>query len=111
MEKSHHPKSVEEYRIILQDVVEPLTRMSWPPTPKKIVEASIGPLRGSAVNVYSYGVNHAGGVAHYSKVYPIIGEDQTFHKSANCLRINESVKRLYANGLDPLSTRKAEYRL
>ena len=74
--KSYTGKRPEDYRVILQDIGDPLTRMSWPPSPEKLVEASVGPLRDSAIDVYAYGIHHAGGTTHCSKVYPVVGDDQ-----------------------------------
>ena len=91
-----------DYGVILQDIGDPLTRMSWPPTPEKLVEASIGLLRGTAISCYSYGINHAGGVTHCSKAYPVVGDEQKVLRSASSLRMNEAVQRLCAAGHDPL---------
>ncbi len=95
-------KRPQDYRVVLQDIGDPLVRMTWPPTPEKLVEASIGPLRDSAVDVYSFGVNHAGGTTHCSEVYPVVGHSEAVQRSASSLRINEAVKLLCDQGQDPL---------
>lgn len=99
---SRNGRRPADYRVILQDIGDPLTRMPWPPTPEKLVEASIGLLRDTAVSCYSYGINHAGGVTHCSEVYPIVGDEQQTLRSASSLRMNEAVKRLCQAGHDPL---------
>ena len=96
-------KRPEDYRVVLQDIGDPLLRMGWPPSPEGLIEGSIGPLRNSAISMYAYGINHAGGTTHCSETYPIIGDDQDVIRSGNTLRMNEAVKRLCASGQDPLT--------
>jgi hypothetical protein len=100
--KSSSGKRPEDYRVVLQDIGDPLTRMPWPPTPEKLVDASITPLRDSAIDVYAYGVHHAGGTTHCSTAYPIIGEDQATLRSASALRMNRAVHQLCEEGHDPI---------
>ena len=68
--KSFTGKRPEDYRVVLQDIGDPLLRMPWPPTPEGLVEGSIGPLKDSAVSMYAFGINHAGGTTHCSKAVP-----------------------------------------
>jgi len=102
--KSFTGKRPEDYRIILQDIADPLTRMPWPPTPEKLVEASIGPLRGSSVNAYAFGLNHSGTqITHCSDTFPVVGQDQVLLRSGSALKMNEAVKRLCREGHNPLA--------
>ena len=101
--KSFSGKRPEDYRVVLQDIGDPLLRMPWPPSPEGLVEGSIGALKGSAISMYAFGINHAGGTTHCSKLYPIIGEDQPVLKSGNTLRMMEAVQRLCEAGHDPLA--------
>ena len=48
-------KRPEDYRVVLQDIGDPLLRMGWPPSPEGLIEGSIGPLRNSAISMYAYG--------------------------------------------------------
>ena len=101
--KSFTGKRPEDYRVVLQDIGDPLLRMPWPPSPEGLVEGSIGALKDSAVNMYAFGINHAGGTTHCSKLYPIIGEEQPLLKSGNTLRMMQAVQRLCEAGHDPLT--------
>ena len=101
--RNHESRQPNEIRVILQDIGDPLTRMAWPPTPEGLLAASIEPIRDTAIDVYSYGLYHAGGCTHDSKAYQVIGENiPVLYESAG-LQMNEGTKRLIAQGRDPLT--------
>ncbi|MDP6438051.1 MAG: hypothetical protein QGH74_00280 [Candidatus Brocadiia bacterium] len=102
MSAGHQAKRPEDIRVILQDINDPPARMPWPPTPEGLLSASIDPIRDSGIDVYAYGIHHAGGCTHGSSVYQIVGDNEAFlHESAG-LHVNEGVKRLVEQGNDPL---------
>ena len=90
-DQPHQAKRPEEIRVILQDIGDPLTRCPWPPTPEGLVSASIAPIADSAIDVYAYGVYHAGGTTHNSKAYQKIGDHIAVLHEASGLRMNEAV--------------------
>lgn len=100
--KSFTGKRPEDYRVILQDIGDPLLRMEWPPSPERLIEGTITPLKDAAIDMYAYGINHAGGITHCSDLYPKIGEEQEVLRSGNTLRMYEAVQQLCAAGHDPL---------
>jgi len=98
----HQAKRPEEIRVMLQDIADPLSRMPWPPTPEGLLSASIEPIKDSGIDVYAYGIYHAGGCTHDSKVYQKIGDNIAVMREASGLQMYEGVKRLAEQGYDPL---------
>ena len=98
----HQAKRPEEIRVMLQDIGDPLSRMPWPPTPEGLLSGSIEPIEGSGIDVYAYGIYHAGGCTHDSKVYQKIGDNIAVMYEASGLQMYEGVKRLAEQGYDPL---------
>jgi len=87
---------------MLQDIGDPLSRMPWPPTPEGLLSGSIKPIEDSGIDVYAYGIYHAGGCTHDSKVYQKIGDHIAVMYEASGLQMYEGVKRLTEQGYDPL---------
>ncbi|MDP6439253.1 MAG: hypothetical protein QGH74_06445 [Candidatus Brocadiia bacterium] len=103
MSTGHQAKRPEDIRVILQDIGDPLARMPWPPTPEGLLSASIDPIRDSGIDVYAYGLHHAGGCTHDSAVYQKIGDHiAVMHESAG-LRMHEGTNRLIEQGHDPIA--------
>ena len=96
-------KRPEDIRVVFQDIGEPLTRMPWPPTPEGLLSGSIRPIEDSAVDVYAYGMHHAGGVTHDSRAYQRVGDHVTVLHESSGLVMNEGIRRLIEQGHDPIA--------
>ena len=100
---NHQSKHPRDIRVMLQDIGDPLTRMPWPPTPDGLLSASIDPIRDTAIDVYAYGLHHAGGCTHDSSAYQIVGEHIDVMHEASGLQMREGTKRLIEQGRDPIT--------
>ena len=89
---------------MLQDIGDPLTRMPWPPTPEGLLSASIDPIKDTAIEVYAYGLHHAGGCTHDSKAYQKVGDNIAVMHESSGLQMREGTKRLIEQGRDPMSS-------
>ena len=100
---TYQARKPQDIRVILQDIGDPLTRMPWPPTPEGLLSSSIDPIAGSAIDVYAYGMHHAGGCTHDSEVYQKVGDHVAIMREASGLQMHEGTKRFIAQGRDPVS--------
>ena len=98
----HEAKRPEDIRVILQDIGDPLTRMPWPPTPEGLLSASIDTIRDSGIDVYAYGLHHAGGCTHDSKAYQHVGDHVAVMRESSGLQMHLGTKRLIEQGNDPV---------
>ena len=100
---AHQSKQPQDIRVMLQDIGDPLTRMPWPPTPEGLLSGSIDPIRDTAIDVYAYGIHHAGGCTHDSKAYQKIGDNIAIMFESSGLQMREGTKRFIEQGQDPLT--------
>ena len=100
---NHQSKHPRDIRVMLQDIGDPLTRMPWPPTPEGLLSASIDPIKDTAIEVYAYGLHHAGGCTHDSKAYQKVGDNIAVMHEASGLQMREGTKRLIEQGRDPIT--------
>lgn len=97
------PRSPEEYRVLLQDTGDPLTRIFGKITREQLIDLSVGPLKGYAIDAYCHCVNHAGGVYHDSDLREKIAQHVDRLASGSVLQMTQAIDQLIGEGNDCLA--------
>jgi hypothetical protein len=101
--RSYQARQPQDYRVLLQDTGDPLTRIFGPLTREQLIETSVGPIREYAIDAYCHCVNHAGGVYHDSKVREKVAEHIRSLQSGTIVQMKRAIQQLIAKGNDPLA--------
>ena len=101
--RSYQSRQPHDYRVLLQDTGDPLTRIFGPLTREQLIETSIGPIKEYPIDAYCHCVNHAGGVYHDSKVREKVAEHIRRLQSGTMVQMRQAISQLIAEGNDPLT--------
>ena len=90
------------YRLILQDTGDPLTRSVGPMTREKLIANSLEPIEGLEFDCYAHCVNHAGGVYHKGAARERTMEFSPRLRSGSALQMQKSFEELDQQNVDIL---------